>query len=397
MTRPHIPIVKGNTSLQEISELVVSWYHVPSPEIVASQTENWRWEHWNAACWLTWLHGIGPLLYSRLHKSPVFSVFPGSFRNYLADQYRLNGERISILMTELSAILRMANLEGVEIAPLKGSILVYHYYEKPALRPMSDLDLLIQPSDVKKLDEILLDSGYQISEATERHRIYVLPHKSRKAVYQGEHPDNPFQIEVHTEIYEDFCGIQYHITGQIRAGCRSGTFGNKPGMLMHPADLLRHLLFHASGHIHINGSRFIQLYDIALVGSRLTSAEWKYLIQTIGSDSHILYTPLPLVKRYTGWAAPARVMEKLASETPQSLKALLGRKTISYFSYCNTFPISPSEKLRWCPDAHSLVAALLRMLLPGQIWHSFLWLLRRILGFSRYFSFSDLFLGEKSR
>jgi len=183
MTRPYIPNVKGDSSLQEISEIVVSWFHASSPEVITSQTKKWRRQHWNAACWNIWLHGIGPLLYGCLSKGQILNVFPDFFWDYLADQYRLNSQRILMLKTELSKILRMADNESIEIVPLKGSILIYHYYKEPALRPMSDLDLLIHPSDSKKLDELLLDSGYKILEAMKRHRVYVPSNKSRKGVY----------------------------------------------------------------------------------------------------------------------------------------------------------------------------------------------------------------------
>lgn len=393
MSQLIIPIPRTRPSLQEVSETVISWLCKPPADISLSEMSNWRNEHWKAARWAIWAQGIGPLLYKHLRNSLIFERFPESLQCYLANQHELNGQRVAIMMSELSVLLKAADQADIAIVPLKGSVLVSYYYDDAALRPMSDLDILVHPDDERRLNHILMELGYQWEGDLQRHRKYVLKHLPNRLVYNGEHPDNPRSLDAHTEIRENLWGTYYQITQDLWADGQPGIFGDAPGILSHPVALLKHLLFHAGAHLRKNIARFIQLMDIALVGSHLSHVEWRRLTQGIqkSHQEHLFYPPLSLAERYLGRIAPEEVVRDLARGTPRDLRLFLQRTPFSYFSSCNPHPVSLVDGLRWCRHGieRAIVPFYLATTTDGQ-QRVIGWLLRRSMGLSRYYYFHDI-------
>ena len=78
-----IPIPKTRPSLQEISEAVIKLFCNPHADITTLGMSGYRREHWEAARWAIWVHGIGALLYVRLRGTPVFDELPNLYRSTL--------------------------------------------------------------------------------------------------------------------------------------------------------------------------------------------------------------------------------------------------------------------------------------------------------------------------
>lgn len=354
-------------SQREVSEVVLTWVRRPTTHEVAEQVVDWQAEQWEAARWAIQVHGIAPLLYARLGPSRVSRALDPLLHTYLADQYRLNKLRVSALMAELAAVLRAAAQVGIDVMPLKGSVLVEHYYADPALRPMADLDVLVRPADEARLAPLLHRLGYDATERTARHRSYILAQTGGKIVsVAGEHPDNPHNLDVHTAIQEQFWGIDYRATEDLWSGCRPGLFGDAPGMLLEPPALLQHLLIHASTDMIACKMRLIRLVDIALVAARLSMTEWQQLVRAgqRRREERLLYAPLLLAERYLGAVAPSEVCATLAQGTPAHLRAYLEHADLYRLSFCNPVPAALGDKLSWYRPGREQLVALRHMLLP---------------------------------
>ncbi len=356
-----IPTVKQTVPTpHQVSEAVLGWLDAPQPNELADQTASWGTEQWNAAQWAIQVHGMAPLLYQRLRRSQALDRLALPLRTYLADQYRFNGLRVAAMMAELALVLRAADEAGIKVVPLKGSVLVSHYYDDPALRPMSDLDLLVRPEDEAKMARLLLDLGCQVVQNTPRHQSFVLMGSGQQVVYaQGEHPDNPRHLDLHTEIQEQIWGVSYRMTHDVWAHCRPVFFGGAPGRLLRPLELLQHLLIHSTGDVMVGRVRLVQLYDIAVVGARLSPADWDLLVEEgqRRREERLLYAPLRLAERYLGRVAPPGVMADLAQSTPTRLCGFLERADLYYLSFCNPRPLSLGDKLSlYRPGREKLVA-----------------------------------------
>lgn len=352
---------------RQVSEATFSWLKGISAGRLAAQVASWQPEQWTWVRTAMLVHGIAPLLYQTLRKQLAWNELPASLKKDLREYYELNGQRLAILMAELHAILEATRQAGIPILPLKGAALTGHYYEDPALRPMADLDFLVPPGDQGSMGALLRELGYQKIRSAPRHQRYLLTRRNfQVACTQSEHPDNPYLVEVHPEVEEEYRGLSYRITGDLWAGSAPALFGGTPGLLVKPWALLQHLLVHASRDLMDHRARLIQLYDISLVMPRLDRSDWKNLRQAAErrGTARWLYAPLRLMERYLGRPAPHEVMAYLRQDTPARLRLFLERTDLYTVSYLNPFPKSLIDTLSWHRSGRELLVAVRHLVLP---------------------------------
>lgn len=378
-----------------VAETVVGWASGAQGAFDERRIAGWGAAQWAAARHAALVHGVAPLLADRLGGGPAWQRLDPGLRGYLAEQLELNTRRTALMLADLGEIRRAAAAAGASVLPLKGAVLAASYYPAPGLRPMADLDLLVRPADEQRLAATMAELGFTLVEATPRHRTY---HRGelRVASYEGEHPENPRCIEVHTGVAEHLRGMQLDLTDVLWAnrssgdraspafrtslpGCDQGpttkdqplrspsgpgpsAFG--PGQtgkglpagstryvdtLPGPGALLQHLLLHTCHNLFNRRLRFIQLYDLALVAPRLDDGDWAALLAQAREtgEARMFYAPLALAERYLGPLAPAAVREELAAATPQSLRHQVAIATPSDLSLCNPREAPVSYKLAW--------------------------------------------------
>ncbi|MDH4064477.1 MAG: nucleotidyltransferase family protein, partial [Acidobacteriota bacterium] len=103
--------------------------------------------------------GVAPLLYDWLRHHADVNV-DAALAKSLHETYWSGHFRNRLLLEELQGVTRAAADLGIDIMPLKGAHLAPRLYPSPALRPLSDLDLLIHPRDVARLGALLQSMGY---------------------------------------------------------------------------------------------------------------------------------------------------------------------------------------------------------------------------------------------
>jgi hypothetical protein len=350
-----------------VSETVFGWLRRLEAPGVAGQVAGWQEEQWHTARTALQVHGIAPLLYKTLHESPAWDALSPPIQSYLAAQYRLNGQRVATLAAELRAILEAAGLAGIALLPLKGAVLITHYYQDQALRPLADLDFLVNAGDELRVAALLRKLAYRPILSPERHQRYILARGTLQvASTVGEHPDNPYLVEVHTEVKEDFQGSSYTITEDLWSGNAPGLFGVTPGLCLKPWVLFQHLLIHAARDIMGQRARLIQLYDLALVAACLDRPSWERLARAGGRrrEERWLYAPLRFMQRYLGTPVPPDIMAFLAQGTPAGLRRFLEQTDLYTLSLCNPFSKSLLEALSWHRPDRELLAALRHLILP---------------------------------
>lgn len=349
-----------------IAETVVGWLRPTGHGDLLAQTRGWDKAAWAEARQAALVHGIAPLLATRLAGDPAWPALNLGLRAYLKAQLTLNGRRVALMRADLAGVLKAADDAGVAAMPLKGAVLLEHYYADPALRPMADLDLLVRPAQQAAFGMIMGELGFRMVEATPRHRAY-LRGEPRVVSWDGEHPDNPRGVEVHTAVGEQLRAIGYTITEQIWAGATRDSFAGAPGWTPAPAALLHHLLIHTCHNMVNRRLRLVQLYDLTLVAPRLGRADWDALAAAAlrAGEARLLYAPLALAERVFGPLAPAATREALAGGTPAPLRALVDRLPASAFSLCDRSEVSAAFKLAWYRPGRERLLALLRVALPA--------------------------------
>lgn len=105
--------------------------------------------------------GISPLVFLRL---PEIVINENDTPKYVTDElrkdYYLNATRNTLIFNELENILNAFNEAGLRVIVLKGAALAETAYNNLALRPMSDVDLLVKKEDLFSVDEHLKGIGY---------------------------------------------------------------------------------------------------------------------------------------------------------------------------------------------------------------------------------------------
>jgi hypothetical protein len=86
---------------------------------------------------------------------------PPSARRRLTDALAASRARHLVMTRELGRILKRCAAEGLAVVVLKGPVLAESVYPDPALRPFSDLDLLVRPADRLRVDVVLRDLGHR--------------------------------------------------------------------------------------------------------------------------------------------------------------------------------------------------------------------------------------------
>lgn len=384
-------------NLPRISANVIGWLTEPDHRPLAPQVADWNPADWAAARWAVQVHGIGPQLDRAAEHWPDSDALHPSLRGYLAEQRRLSGERVTLLLHDLAEILRACEQEQIAAIPLKGSVLATQYYAEPGLRPMNDLDLLVRLADEPRMLRVLAGLGYQPLARSQKHLMLARPESHGPIVsYTGEHPANPRSLDLHTQLAEHFWGIRYDLTEEAWADSAPGQIAGVEARLLRPTTLLHHLAIHASSDAITRRLRLLHLSDIALVAAKLNPADWECMI--VGAqqrgEQRMLYPALLLTSRYYP-VVPAAVLRALRSGVPSALLQQLDTTSLDQLSFCNRLPTTPAEKLRWFRPGYEQARAMRHMLLPnpGELAHWYPNLARPVLLPLAYLRYAAQILG----
>ena len=107
-------------------------------------------------------HGLAPLLYYHLHRIDHEHQIPQAIINQLHNIYYSNLARNLLLYNESSRILKSFKEKEIPVVALKGIVLAEFVYKNVALRPMADVDLLVQKSNLSEITKTLFKLGFEI-------------------------------------------------------------------------------------------------------------------------------------------------------------------------------------------------------------------------------------------
>ena len=250
-----------------------------APALAASGGLDWVYLRRAAA-----RQGVAPLLHDWLRRHPDVAV-DAAFAERLHEQYWSGHFRNRLLLEELRRVARAAAERGIEIMPLKGAHLAGRLYPAPALRPLSDLDLLTRPRDVERMGALLQSMGYlEVDHAPSYVDDRWLDLDSRDycwfAVRQGfdsliEYRVAPLELAVGrlTDLDEAYTDALRRHAQDVWT--RSSPSAEGTMRVQSPEDLLLHVATHlAAKHVDF---RLIWLHDIARLVAATPGLDWEYV------------------------------------------------------------------------------------------------------------------------
>lgn len=112
-----------------------------------------KFEEWESLPAEAEKHGMAPLLYR--HLCYLGATIPQSVRWLLVGLNLKHRHADQVRRRTLSEILERFEAEGITTLLLKGMALAYLVYPEPSLRTMSDIDLLVDKTQIKKAHQLL--------------------------------------------------------------------------------------------------------------------------------------------------------------------------------------------------------------------------------------------------
>lgn len=111
-----------------------------------------------------------PLLYSMLQDE---DFVPSEIKQRLAEAYQAEALRNTVLLHRLQSLLVKMRQAGIPVLVLKGAALAESVYKNIALRPMSDVDILVQRTELEAALAILGAAGYARHRPEERPGMFA--------------------------------------------------------------------------------------------------------------------------------------------------------------------------------------------------------------------------------
>ena len=115
---------------------------------------------WNIFLKRARIEGISPLVFSRLPEIAAHYNIPEYVAEELKKDYYLSATKNTLIFEELKRVLALFNQRGLQVIVMKGAALAETVYGNAALRPMSDVDLLVKKENLRQIDELLKKLGY---------------------------------------------------------------------------------------------------------------------------------------------------------------------------------------------------------------------------------------------
>ncbi len=258
-------------------------------------------EDWKTVLEAARKNSLSPYLYHTLKSRFDQLKRVKSIREQLLHTYLASAARNMRHYHQLLDLVIKMSVENIPVILLKGSHLAELVYGNLALRPMSDMDLLIKPDNLQQADRLLRHEGYSSSELFQGHSFeHLAPYRKSNSV----------TIEIHHNITEPPFSKRFAIE-ELWVRALEENIENTKVLTLSPEDLLLHLSSHVS--IHHGFSFGITPYlDIAKsIDFYSDQLDWTILrerSETWGMQ-RALYLVLALSEKLIGMPVPSEFFE----------------------------------------------------------------------------------------
>jgi hypothetical protein len=202
-------------------------------------------------------HGVTPLVYRSLRDCGA--LVPAEVRENLRSRYAQNARKNLRFKAELARILDCLEAHGIRAIPFKGPVLAEILYGDLGLRSFSDLDVLVQPADVRRAKVALSTLGYTRASpfSAAQERAYI----ASAYEYALDGPADRNLLEIQWGIVPRFYAVEFDVAGFFQRASPT-TLGGWTVEKLAGEDLLLALAVHAAKHLW---SRLCWLRDLAAV------------------------------------------------------------------------------------------------------------------------------------
>ena len=267
---------------------------------------------WDALVFLAIQHDLAPWYYARLKAGSVHP--PQAIAEQLREIYLASAARSMRLFHELGTILRAFQAAGIPVIPLKGACLAEAVYGDVALRPMADIDLLVEPDELPRAVSLLRTLGYNSDQpfdpAAEQTISQHMPMMARSGAAT---------VEVHWTIVCPAFESRFATADLDGLWSRAvpATIAGVPALMLSPTDLLLHLCLHVSSQHRFDDLSLRSFVDMAVVCERYGErVDWNAFTARANQwgVANGVYLALVLAEEWTEFGCPTAVLTGLNAD-----------------------------------------------------------------------------------
>lgn len=255
-------------------------------------------------------HKVLPLLYTNL-KAICPEAIPPSALKTLEQVFRITAQRNMLLAGELVRVLDCLSNHEIVAVPYKGPVLANSIYGNIALRPSSDLDIIVQQQDILQTKELLISLGYHPKlEMSDAQALTYLESKTEHT-YDFFHKGKGIMVELHWRIEPKYSAVIE--PRDFWYNLELSDFAGKSIANLSLEDWLPILCIHASRHIW---ERLIWLCDVAELLKAQPDINWQKVMRQ--SDylgyRRILLVGLSFAHRLLDAPLPPEIVQQIAAD-----------------------------------------------------------------------------------
>lgn len=288
-------------------------------------------------------HGLAPLLYYHLHRHNFDHQIPQSIMDHLHDIYYSNLARNILLYDELNQISECFEGREIPLVVAKGLALAETVYRNVALRPMADIDLLVEKRNLPEVMKAFSKLGFEILPQEKEITL-----KYMNELHLVKHQENikhlpSLIVNIHWDLTAPirFRGATKTNTRQMIERAQPTKIANSNVLVMTPEDQILHVIYHATFQHPFIG--LLQLCDVVeLVKLEDNELDWQSLVKRArnGRITTATYYLLTSAKRLLGAPIPNRVLKSLAPNlVKRGLLSILLMDS-AFLAECLTHPVA---------------------------------------------------------
>jgi hypothetical protein len=251
------------------------------------------------------LHEVLPLLTATLRRLAIQAPMPEPWMARAQRRYYATMLRNTTLAEELLRVLAAFGQAGIAALPVKGVVLAETLYGSLALRPLSDLDVVVRPDDLPAARASLAALGFTQADDPGYENAH---HPFHDPPYYRQAENGTICLELHWGLWAKHF-FQLEIDALWRRAVAARVHGADVSILS-PEDTLLHLAIHRSR----SALRLRFVCDVAeLLRRYRATLDWEYLMaqtQAAGARTTMFYT-LALAEDLLDAPLPAGVLARL--------------------------------------------------------------------------------------
>jgi putative nucleotidyltransferase-like protein len=263
---------------------------------------------------------------------------------------------------DLACLLKAFDRATVPVIPLKGTALAETLYPHPAMRPATDIDLLIRRDDLERTDALLHSLG--LRRLADEHSFAFDVAHDRATVYEAP---SGIHIDLHWALSSEprYAWDEASTTSVWDRAVRINVAG-EAALALSPEDLLIYLAVHLAVHHALVGG--LWFYDLYLLLERANATfDWDAVISRAARwrGSSAVYFVLSELERVFDAPVPRPVLAALRPFGPRAaaLRWILRERTASQRP-----ALEHTMALLLVDRGRDVAGTLGRMLLPSPAW-----------------------------